>query len=200
MRSRCIVAYRAAGLGLLLAAVLAAGACSKNAESKPESKGGPARPQPPVPVAVAAVEQKAMPLQIQAIGSVEAFNMVSVKAQVGGELVKVHFKEGQDVKKGDMLFTIDRRPFQAALGQAEATTSQHQAQVRQGEANLARDEAQLENARVDLTRYRTLLAQDSISRQQVDTQAATVHQLEGTVVSSGARDISVTMRPASSAK
>ena len=193
MRSRCIVAYRAAGLGLLLAAVLAAGACSKNAESKPESKGGPARPQPAVPVAVAAVEQKAMPLQIQAIGSVEAFNMVSVKAQVGGELVKVHFKEGQDVKKGDMLFTIDRRPFQAALAQAQATMAQHQAQVRQAEANLSRDHAQLENARVEEERYKKLVVGGFVAREQYDqfmtalkTAQATIEADEAAVATAGA--------------
>jgi multidrug efflux system membrane fusion protein len=164
-----------------LATLLAAGACSKNAESKPESKGGPARPQPPVPVAVAAVEQKAMPLQIQAIGSVEAFNMVSVKAQVGGELVKVHFKEGQDVKKGDMLFTIDRRPFQAALAQAEATTSQHQAQVRQAEANLARDEAQLENARVEEERYKKLVVGGFVAREQYDQFMTALKTAQATI-------------------
>ena len=168
MTSRSTVAYRALGLGLLLATVLTAGACSKKAESKAESKGGQARPQAPVPVAVAAVEQKAMPLQIQAIGSVEAFSVVSVKAQVGGELMKVHFKEGQDVKKGDMLFTIDRRPFQAALAQAQATMSQHQAQVRQAEANQARDEAQLENARVEEERYKRLVSGGFVAREQYD--------------------------------
>ena len=181
MRSRCIVAYRAAGLGLLLAAVLAAGACSKNAESKPEAKGGPARPQPAVPVAVAIVEQKAMPLQIQAIGSVEAFNMVSVKAQVGGELVKVHFKEGQDVKKGDMLFTIDRRPFQAALAQAQATMSQHQAQVRQAEANLSRDHAQLENARVEEERYKKLVVGGFVAREQYDQFMTALKTAQATI-------------------
>ncbi len=167
MRSRCTIAYRAVGLGLLLATVLTAGACSKKAESKGEPKSGQ-RPQAPVPVAVANVEQKAMPLQIQAIGSVEAFSAVSIKAQVGGELMRVHFKEGQDVKKGDMLFTIDRRPFQAALGQAQATMSQHQAQVRQAEANLARDEAMLENARVEEERYKKLVVGGFVAREQYD--------------------------------
>jgi multidrug efflux system membrane fusion protein len=153
-------------VALLLATVLAGSACSKKAESKAEPKAGQ-RP-PAVPVAVAIVEQKAMPVQIQAIGSVEAFTAVSVKAQVGGELIRVHFKEGQDVKKGDMLFTIDRRPFQAALAQAQATMSQHQAQVRQAEANQARDEAQLENARVEEERYKRLVSGGFVAREQYD--------------------------------
>jgi multidrug efflux system membrane fusion protein len=92
-------------LGLILAIVLAAtAACS---EGKVESKTPPRRAA--IPVAVAAVEQKAVPLLVQAIGSVEAYSVVSIRAQVGGELMRVHIKEGQDVKKGDLLFTIDPR-------------------------------------------------------------------------------------------
>ena len=167
MTPRRIVLYRAAGLGLLFALALGAGACSKKAESKAEPKSGAPR-QPVVPVAVAAVEQKSMPVQIQAIGSVEAFTVVSVKAQVGGELVRVHFKEGQDVKKGDPLFTIDRRPYQAALAQAQATMAQHQAQVLQAEANMARDQAQLENAKIEEERYRRLVTGGFVAREQYD--------------------------------
>ena len=166
MSSRCTVARRALGLGLLVVVALGGLACSKKAESKAEPKGGPR--VPPVPVAVAVAEQKSMPVQIQAIGSVEAYTVVSVKAQVGGELVKVHFKEGQDVKKGDLLFTIDRRPFEAALAQAQATLAQHQAQVRQAEANLARDQAQLENARVEEERYKKLVSGGFVAREQYD--------------------------------
>ena len=166
MKSRCTVARRALGLGLLLVVALSGVACSKKAESKAEPKSAPR--VPPVPVAVAVAEQKAMPVQLQAIGSVEAYTVVSVKAQVGGELVKVHFKEGQDVKKGDQLFTIDRRPFEAALAQAQATLAQHQAQVRQAEANLARDQAQLENARVEEERYKKLVSGGFVAREQYD--------------------------------
>jgi multidrug efflux system membrane fusion protein len=138
-------------------------ACSRKADS---AKPGPAAPA--VPVLVAPVEQKAMPVQVQAIGSAEANMVVSVRAQVGGELVRVHFKEGQDVKKGDMLFTIDRRPFQAALEQTQATMAQHQAAQRQAEANLSRDQAQLENARVEEERYRRLVAGGFVAREQYD--------------------------------
>jgi multidrug efflux system membrane fusion protein len=166
MTSRCTVARRVLGLGLLFVVALGGLACSKKAESKAESKSGPR--VLPVPVAVATAEQKSMPVQIQAIGSVEAYTVVSVKSQVGGELVKVHFKEGQDVKKGDLLFTIDRRPFEAALAQAQATLAQHQAQVRQAEANLARDQAQLENARVEEERYKKLVGGGFVAREQYD--------------------------------
>ena len=179
MKPGCTVGYRALGVALLLATVLAGSACSKKAESKAEPKAGQ-RP-PAVPVAVAIVEQKAMPVQIQAIGSVEAFTAVSVKAQVGGELIRVHFKEGQDVKKGDMLFTIDRRPFQAALAQAQATMAQHQAQVRQAEANQARDEAQLENARVEEERYKRLVSGGFVAREQYDQFLTALKTAQATI-------------------
>jgi len=174
-------AYRVAGLGLLVTLALVASACSKKAESKAEPKGAAQQRQPAVPVAVASVEQKSMPIQIQAIGSVEAFTVVSVKAQVGGELIRVHFKEGQDVKKGDMLFTIDRRPFQAALAQAQATMAQHQAQVLQAEANMARDHAQLENARVEEARYKKLVAGGFVAREQYDQFLTALKTSEATV-------------------
>ena len=174
-------AYRVAGLGLLVTLALVASACSKKAESKAEPKGAAQQRQPAVPVAVASVEQKSMPIQIQAIGSVEAFTVVSVKAQVGGELMRVHFKEGQDVKKGDMLFTIDRRPFQAALAQAQATMAQHQAQVLQAEANMARDHAQLENARVEEARYKKLVAGGFVAREQYDQFLTALKTSEATV-------------------
>jgi multidrug efflux system membrane fusion protein len=122
-----------------------------------------------------------MPVQIQAIGSVEAYVVVSVKAQVGGELMRVHFKEGQDVKKGDMLFTIDRRPFQAALAQAQATMSQHQAQVRQAEANQSRDEAQLENARVEEGRYQRLVSGGFVAREQYDQFLTALKTAQATI-------------------
>src|SRR5260370_36575581 len=90
------------GVGLLVVLPLGGAGCTENrAESKQAQK------RPPVPVAVAPVEQKPMPLQIQAIGTVEAYTQVSVRAQVGGELTRVHIKQGREVRKSDLLFTCD---------------------------------------------------------------------------------------------
>jgi len=139
---------------LLLPLALATAACSGgNAESKQ-----PPRKPPPVPVAVAPVERKSFPLQIQAIGSVEAYQVVAVRAQVGGELVRVHIKEGQDVRKGDPLFTIDPRTYEAALAQAQA-----------------------KNAEVSERRYRDLLARELISQEQYDQIKTTYESLAATV-------------------
>ncbi|MGN7876127.1 MdtA/MuxA family multidrug efflux RND transporter periplasmic adaptor subunit [Roseateles sp. 22389] len=102
-----------------------------------------------------------------AIGTISASNTAVVRAQVSGVLQQLHFTEGQQVKAGQPLAQIDPRAFQAALGQAEG--------------QLARDKATLDNARIDLARYQDLLAKDAIARQQVDTQQATVRQLDGTV-------------------
>lgn len=102
-----------------------------------------------------------------AIGTISASNTAVVRAQVSGVLQQLHFTEGQQIKAGQPLAQIDPRAFQAALGQAEG--------------QLARDKATLDNARIDLARYQDLLAKDAIARQQVDTQQATVRQLDGTV-------------------
>src|SRR5436190_22156373 len=138
-----------AGSGLALAAALGATltGCPREAA---ESKQAPR--SLPVPVAVAAVEQKAVPVQIQAIGTVEAYSVVSVKAQVGAELLRVHFKEGQDVRKGDLLFTIDPRTYEAALAQAQANLARDQVQVQQARAVLQRDIAKVGQARANLLR------------------------------------------------
>jgi len=169
-------AWKPAAVALACALALLQGACSRKADS---AKPGAAPPA--VPVAVSPAVQKPMPVQVQAIGSAEANMVVSVRAQVGGELVKVHFKEGQDVKKGDPLFTIDRRPFQAALAQVQATMSQHQAAQRQAEANLSRDQAQLENAKVEEERYRRLVAGGFVAREQYDQFLTGLKTAEATI-------------------
>jgi multidrug efflux system membrane fusion protein len=114
-----------------------------------------ARTGPVVPVTVAQVALKTVPVEVHAIGNVEAYSTVSVKAQVEGVIEKAYFKEGQDVKEGDLLFTIDARPFKATLQQAEA--------------NLARDQAQLENANAQSERYEKLYADGIVSKEQYDT-------------------------------
>ena len=149
----------------------------------------------PVPVAVAPVEQKTMAVQLQAIGTVEAYSVVSVRAQVGGELTRVHFTEGQDVKKGQLLFTIDPRPFEAALAQAQATLAKDQGQIQQARAALARDRAkvgqtqaayerdqtQAKNAEVEAKRYAELLSRGLIAQEQADQFRTTAESLSHTV-------------------
>ncbi|MFM0004424.1 MdtA/MuxA family multidrug efflux RND transporter periplasmic adaptor subunit [Paraburkholderia dipogonis] len=121
------------------------------------------------PVHVAAATQGEMPVVITALGTVTPLANVTVLPQLSGVLQDVYFKEGQMVKKGDVLAQIDPRPYQISLDNAQGT--------------LARDEALLQTARLDLKRYQTLLSQDSIASQQVDTQASLVRQYEGTVKS-----------------
>ncbi|HEU5197753.1 MAG TPA: efflux RND transporter periplasmic adaptor subunit [Methylomirabilota bacterium] len=174
----------------LLLPVLALAACSGgNAESKQPPK------RPPVPVAVSPVERKTVPLLVQAIGTVEAYNTVQVRAQVGGELMRVHIKEGQDVKTGDLLFTIDPRPYEAALAQAQATLAKDHgavaqaravlqrdtARVSQAKATLARDQAQAKNAEVSERRYADLLKRELISQEQYDLVKTTADALAATV-------------------
>ncbi|MBS1186851.1 MAG: mdtA [Burkholderiaceae bacterium] len=120
-----------------------------------------------VAVSVATVQKEDAPLQINALGTVNSTYTATVRSRVDGQLMKIHFKEGQLVKEGQLLAELDPRPYQAALTQAEG--------------QLVRDTALLQNARLDLTRYELLLSQKSIAKQQVDTQAALVRQYQGTV-------------------
>ena len=119
------------------------------------------------PVTVATVASRTMPVVLQAIGNVEAISTVSIKAQISGQLVKVHFKEGDFVKKGQLLFSIERPPFEAALRQAEGT--------------LAKDQAQALNAKLDADRYQGLGKEGVVSKQQVDAAVAAYNAVEATV-------------------
>ena len=121
----------------------------------------------PLPVAIATAQAQDFALYQNALGNVTASNTVTVRPRVEGQLARVLFKEGELVKAGDLLAEIDPRPFEV--------------QVTQANGQLARDQAQLANARIDAERYRTLLAQDSIAKQQVDTQEALVRQYQGTI-------------------
>lgn len=138
------------------------------------SAAGGRRSPPPTTVGVAAAERADIPVTIEALGTVMASATATVRPQVSGVLQKIAFKEGQVVKAGQVLAVIDPRQFEMTLMQA---TGQRQ-----------RDEAQLDNARRTLQRYQTLLAQDSIARQDVDTQAALVKQLEGAVTADKAAE------------
>jgi multidrug efflux system membrane fusion protein len=120
-----------------------------------------------VPVVAAQVEQKAMPVEIEAIGTVQPIATVALRSRVDSQISEVHFKEGDAVHEGDLLFTLDSRAIAA--------------QLRQAQANLAKDQAQLQNARRDVERYRQLVAKDYVSRQQFDTAQATADSLVATI-------------------
>src|SRR5512140_1253448 len=122
---------------------------------------------PPTTVGTAVAERTDIPIILEALGTVTPAATVTVRPQVTGVLQQVLYREGQMVKAGQLLATIDPRQFELSVMQASG--------------QRMRDEAQLENARLTLKRYETLLAQDSIARQDVDTQAALVKQLEGTI-------------------
>ena len=144
---------------VLLAGLATAGfGCARAAKTPPPEL---------VPVRVGTVEKKSVPVQIGNVGTVTAYNTVSVRALVNGEIMQVHFHEGQDVRKGDALFTIDPRPYEAALAQAEAA--------------LARDRAQLENANADAKRYADLVQKDYVTQQQYDSVKANATAFAATV-------------------
>ena len=126
-----------------------------------------------VPVTVAVVTQKTVPVEQNVIGNVEAYSTISVKAQVGGELTNVSFNEGDFVKKGDLLFTIDPRPFQATLDSAIATVAKDEAVLGQAKANLARDKANLRYQQATATRYAELFKGGIISKDQSEQLSAT---------------------------
>jgi multidrug efflux system membrane fusion protein len=125
--------------------------------------------QRPLPVVAAAARKADMDVNLRGLGTVIPVNTVTVRSQVGGQLLRVHFAEGQVVEAGMLLVEIDPRPFEVQLMQAEG--------------QLARDEALLRNAKTDLARYKLLLSQDSIADQQVTTQESLVQQYEGVVKS-----------------
>jgi multidrug efflux system membrane fusion protein len=152
-----------------LAAAFAAVACSggEAIQASPPSGRGGGGQNPQVPVTVAKAVQKSMPIAIQGIGTVIAASTVSVRAQITGEMTSVNFKEGEDVEKGQVLVTLDKRPFEAVLHQAEAA--------------LAKDMAQAANARSQAARYQDLLQRGIATHEQVDTMLSQATALEATV-------------------
>ena len=154
MRSTVLVTARL----LLSAAVLLSAACAR-----PEPKRAPET----VPVTAATVEKRSVPVEVAAIGHVEPMATVSIRSQVGGTITRVWFRDGQDVRKGDMLLTIDPRPYEAALRQAQAA--------------LARDQAQAKNAASESKRYADLVQKDYVTREQADQLQANSAALASTV-------------------
>jgi multidrug efflux system membrane fusion protein len=153
---------RAWRAGVLLASLLATGGCG----SKPVTSEG-MKMEFRVPVTVGKATMKNVPVQVEAIGNVEAYSNVSVRTQIAGEIERAYFTQGQEVKKGQLLFTLDRRPFQATLDQLEA--------------NLARDQAQLANAQAQAGRNEKLFQEGIISKDQYDTFRTTAQAQQATV-------------------
>lgn len=140
--------------------ILGLSACSNTKAAAPPTA-------PPIPVVAAAVEQKDVPLQVRAIGTVEAYSNVAVKTQITGELTGVFFKEGEDVKKGQLLFTLDKRPLEAAVSQAQGM--------------MARDKAQAANARAQAKRSEALYKAGVISKEEFDQVQANADAMEAVV-------------------
>jgi len=150
-------------LGLTLAICAALTGCSSQT-AKGAKAGGP---PPAVPVGVATVKQGDFNVYLSGLGSVEAFYTVSLKTRIDGQIMQVNFREGQDVKAGELLIVIDPRPYQVALDQAKA--------------NLAKDEAQLTNAKAQYERNKVLYEQGVIAKQDLDTLQASFGTYEGTI-------------------
>jgi multidrug efflux system membrane fusion protein len=158
-RARLLVA------SVIVSLVILAGCVNSNS-SHPDGARAAAGP-PAIPVGIFSAEKRDMPYYLTGLGNVTAFNTVTVKSRIDGQLAQVAFQEGQEVKRGDLLVLIDPRPYEVALSQAEAT--------------LFKDQAQLQDARVNLGRFTGLFAAKIIPQQQLDTQRALVNQLDGQV-------------------
>jgi len=122
---------------------------------------------PPIPVVVATAEQKSIPIELQAIGNAEAFSVVSIKSNISGEVTAVLFKEGDFVKRGQLIFTIDKRPYEAAL--------------RQAQSNLDKDIAQAANARAQAKRYEALMKEGVVAAEQGETMTTSAAAMDATV-------------------
>jgi multidrug efflux system membrane fusion protein len=164
-------------LGLTSLLALALCGCSNSGATAAKSdapggggsgKGGGRRGGGDVPVTVAKASTRDVPVEIQVIGNVEAYSTITVKAQVGGQLTNVYFKEGDFVKKGEKLFDIDRRPLEAAYNQAVANIARDQASLLQAQANMARDQANAKYQDSQAKRYGELFTAGVISKDQAE--------------------------------
>ncbi|WP_287128316.1 efflux RND transporter periplasmic adaptor subunit [Candidatus Cyanaurora vandensis] len=148
----------------------------ENAEQAPAPRAKPA-----IPVTSAVTQQRAIPVQITSVGNVEAAATVAVRSQVEGQLLKVHFRQGELVRQGQVLFSIDPRTVQANLLQTQAAVNQALASVEQARALLVKDQAQLRTARTQLARYEQLYTRGAISQDQLDQYRTNVDALVATV-------------------
>ena len=159
------------GRWLVVAVVIAVaaivGALALRARSGKRAAQADAQAQRPVPVSVAPVERRDVPIYLEGLGTVVAYRTVTVRTQVDGRLEAVKFREGQAVRQGEVLAQIDPRPFQAQLDQAKGA--------------LLRDQAALRNARINAERSRKLVAQNLVAQQQLDADLASMGQFEGAV-------------------
>lgn len=159
---------------LTFAAIPFLGGCKS---SPPARAGGP----PTIPVTIATAKVERAPVEIRVVGSVEPSEKVEIKSQVAGQLVRVHFKEGQDVEKGELLLEIDPAPYQEALRQAEAAVVRDRAQLKQAEFAVQRDIAQAKGADADAQRYATLRKEHVASEQQELQYRTTADALRETI-------------------
>jgi multidrug efflux system membrane fusion protein len=148
-------------------------------KSRPTQAAGPAAMV--VPVTTAQVTVQAVPLELRIVGTVEPSSKVEVKSQIAGQLMSVHFTEGQDVQQGALLFEIDPRPYREALRQAEAAVQKDEAQLMQARATVQKDEAQAKFAEADAARYDDLAKEGIVSKQQHDQYRTTAQTSQETV-------------------
>lgn len=165
--------------GLAALAVMSFTGCSKNAAQQGFER-------PPAPVSVSAAVAEDVPTYLDAIGKTVAREVVTIQPQVSGRITKIHFTDGENVRKGDLLFTIDTRPFEAALNQAQANVQKDAALKKQAEANLAREIAQAKWGDVQVARYRTLAEQGVVAREQYEEFRANQDSLNANVGSARA--------------
>jgi multidrug efflux system membrane fusion protein len=162
----------------LLAVWTAASGCNKSAAPGTAGRAGP---KAVVAVKVAEVVQKTVPVQIKTFGNVQAYASVAVRAQVNVELMTIGFKEGEEVKEGRVLFTLDARSFEAAVSQAEAAFKQAEATRKQAEAAVVKDKALAQNTRIEADRAQTLLKQGAYTQEQYDNAQASKDAMDAAV-------------------
>src|SRR6266480_6068590 len=154
-------------LVLVIASLLGPAGCRSSAPEKAKNAGRGGAGPPAVPVTVATVTRQDVPIFLTGLGSVQAYNTVTLKTRIDGQIMTVYFREGQEVHKGQVLALIDPRPYQVALQTAKA--------------NLARDQAQLNTAKANQARSKALLDAGVVALQDYQTQEAAAGQFEGTV-------------------